>query len=82
MAAVAGASPVTITVRTPRAFNSVMRAVESDRGGSLSETSPTSCIVCDGCPAATARTRKPFFSSSATAANPAGDGGIRAPIVP
>jgi hypothetical protein len=37
MAAVAGASPVTITVRTPSPFNSLTSAAESLRGGSLVE---------------------------------------------
>src|SRR5487761_2508930 len=67
MAAVAGASPVTITVRTPNACNSVTSAAESERGGSLSARSPASFIaVCR--PAATARTRKPCPSSSSAAA--------------
>ena len=45
MAAVAGASPVTITVRTPSARNSVTSAAESARGGSLSAMSPASFIA-------------------------------------
>ena len=40
MAAVAGASPVTITVRTPSARSSATSAAESARGGSLSAISP------------------------------------------
>ena len=45
MAAVAGASPVTITVRTPSPCNSLMSAAESARGGSLSAISPASFIA-------------------------------------
>ena len=60
MAAVAGASPVTITVPTPRSRNSLTSAAESLRGGSLSAISPTSFIAVAG-PAATANTRKPLF---------------------
>ena len=75
MAAVAGASPVTITVRTPSPCNSVTSAAESVRGGSLSAMSPASFIAVGG-PAATASTLKPFAfefaspprSRSATAA--------------
>ena len=59
MAAVAGASPVTITVRTPKPCNSVTSAAESARGGSLSAMSPASFIAVGG-PAATASTRKPL----------------------
>ena len=45
MAAVAGASPVTITVRTPNACSSLTRAAESARGGSLSAMRPTNFIA-------------------------------------
>jgi hypothetical protein len=41
MAAVAGASPVTMTVRTPSAVNSEIREAESMRGGSLSAMKPS-----------------------------------------
>ncbi len=76
MAAVAGASPVTITVRTPSPCNSVTSAAESVRGGSLSAMSPTSFIAFGG-PAATASTRKPCSSSSFAAAVAVGDGWAR-----
>src|SRR6202453_4589287 len=66
MAAVSGASPVTMTVRTPRPCNSLISAAESLRGGSLSATSPASFIPVAG-PAATASTRKPLSSSSLAA---------------
>ena len=46
MAAVAGASPVTMTVRTPNVRNSVMSAAESDRGGSLRAMIPASFTAC------------------------------------
>lgn len=72
MAAVAGASPVAITVRMPRPRNSVIRAADSLRGGSLSATSPASFIPVGG-PAATARTRKPWSSRSLAAAAAADD---------
>ena len=55
MAAVAGASPVTITVRTPSVSNSVTSAAEFVRGGSLRAISPSSFIASGG-PAATAKT--------------------------
>jgi len=58
MAAVAGASPVTITVRTPNPRNSVTSAAESERGGSLSAMRPASFIAVGG-PAPTASTLKP-----------------------
>ena len=45
MAAVAGASPVTMTVRTPNVRNSVMSAAESVRGGSLRAMIPASFIA-------------------------------------
>src|ERR1700733_4337787 len=76
MAAVAGASPVTITVRTPSARNSLTSAAESGRGGSLSAMSPASCIAVDG-PAATASTLNPFASSSFATAPAVGDGWAR-----
>ena len=76
MAAVAGASPVTITVRTPKPCNSATSAAESARGGSLSAMSPASFIAVGG-PAATARTLKPFPSSSFAAAAAVGDGCAR-----
>ena len=76
MMAVAGASPVTITVRTPNPCNSVTSAAESGRGGSLSAMSPASFIAVGG-PAATARTRKPFSSSSFAAAAAVADGCAR-----
>jgi hypothetical protein len=44
MAAVAGASPVTMTVRKPSAFNSEMSEAESVRGGSLSAMKPIICM--------------------------------------
>ena len=47
IAAVAAASPVTITARTPKRRNSVTSAVEL-RGGSLSATSPMSFNGFDG----------------------------------
>ena len=52
MAAVAGASPVTITVRTPNPCSSVTRTADSARGESLSAMSPASFIAVGG-PAAT-----------------------------
>jgi hypothetical protein len=62
MAAVAGASPVTITVRTPSLCNSVTSAADSGRGGSLSAMSPASFIAV-ALPTATANTLKPFASA-------------------
>ena len=53
-----GASPVTITVRTPSVFSSVTKAAESSRAGSLSAINPRSCIAAGG-PAA-ARRPKPL----------------------
>src|SRR5487761_2699674 len=76
IAAVAGASPVTITVCTPSARSSVIRAAESARGGSLSAIIPASCIDAGG-PAATARTRKPCVSRPVAAAAAVGDGCAR-----
>ena len=76
MAAVAGASPVTITVRTPKPCSSVTSLAESARGGSLSAISPVSFSAVAG-PAATARTRKPFPSSSFDSVSPADDGCAR-----
>jgi hypothetical protein len=67
MAAVAGASPVTMTVRKPSAFNSEMSEAESVRGGSLSAMKPIICMDA-GAPAAAARTLKPCFSSSSAIA--------------
>src|ERR1700722_7578232 len=63
MAAVAGASPVTMTARTPSVFSSEINAVESGRGGSPRAMIPASFSAAVG-PMATARTRKPFASSS------------------
>ena len=62
IAAVAGASPVTMTVRTPNVRNSVMSAAESARGGSLRAMIPAS-FTARGGPTATASTRKPLASS-------------------
>ena len=73
MAAVAGASPVTMTVRTPSAFSSEMREAESGRGGSLNAMKPSNCIAAGG-PAATASTRKPCFSRLSAIAAAAGAG--------
>ncbi len=56
VAAVAGASPVTMSVRTPRACSSAISAAESDLGGSLSAIRPASVSAFGG-PAATASTR-------------------------
>ena len=57
--AVTGASPVIITVRTPRPCNWAMSAAESSRGGSLSAITPA---MRSGSvdPTATTRTRKPL----------------------
>ena len=60
MAAVAGASPVTMTVRMPRPRNSLMSDAESSRGGSLSAINPASFIAV-GVPAVTASTRSLGF---------------------
>src|SRR5271156_2654397 len=68
--------PVTITVRTPSPCNSLMSAAESGRGGSLSAIRPASFIASGG-PAATARTLKPFLSSSSDAAVAVEDGCVR-----
>ncbi len=73
IAAVAGASPVTMTVRTPNVLSSEIREVESLRGGSLSAISPMSCMDAAG-PAATAKTLKPCFSSSSAKPAAMGDG--------
>jgi hypothetical protein len=48
-------------VRTPRSFNSRIRAAASVRGGSLKAIKPASRQFV-GMPAATANTRKPFVS--------------------
>src|ERR1700733_1609312 len=72
LAAVAGASPVTITVRTPNPSNSVISAADSARGGSLRAMRPINFIPSGG-PAATASTLNPFPSSSVAAAAAAGD---------
>jgi hypothetical protein len=48
MAAVAGASPVTMTVRTPSVCNSVISAAESVRGGSLRAMIPASFSASGG----------------------------------
>ena len=77
ISAVAGASPVTITVRTPSPFNSEMREIESVRGGSLRAINPMIWLDAAG-PAATAKTRKPCFSSSSAIAAAAGEGAVRA----
>ena len=63
MPAVVGASPVTMTVRTPRVSSSLIRAAESERGGSLNAMSPTSSRASGG-PKATAKTRYPLRWSS------------------
>src|SRR5208337_4575742 len=76
IAAVAGASPVTITVRTPKVRISVTNAAESARGGSLSAISPAKRIDA-AAPVATASSRKPFAWSSLAAADNAGIGGAR-----
>ena len=76
IAAVAGASPVTITVRTPRVLSSEMSDAESVRGGSLSAMKPISCIDAAG-PAATAKTRKPCFSSSSAIPVAVDEGAVR-----
>ena len=76
MAAVAGASPVTITVRMPKPFNSLTSAAESLRGGSPSAMRPASFIPVRG-PAATASTRKPLSSSSLAKAAAVGDAWAR-----
>jgi hypothetical protein len=74
--AVAGASPVTMTVRTPSALSSEIRESESSRGGSLSAMNPT--IWMEGCePAATAKTRNPCFSSSSAIAAARGAAVVR-----
>src|SRR5580658_659083 len=80
IAAVSGASPVTITVRTPSVFSSVTRAAESSRAGSLSAINPKSCVAPDG-PAATANTRNPFVSNSFATPGAVGDGLASAPTV-
>ena len=76
IAAVAGASPVTMTVRTPNVLSSEIREIESARGGSLSAISPMSCMDAAG-PAATAKTLKPCFSSSSAKPVAVGDGALR-----
>src|ERR1019366_7399501 len=53
------------------------REIESVRGGSLSAIMPITRIEAGG-PAATAKTLKPFFSSSSVIAAAAGDGPVRA----
>jgi len=72
MAAVAGASPVAITVRTPSALSSSTSAAESPRGGSLSAIRPIGRIAW-GAPAATASTRKPCPSSVLALASAVGE---------
>ena len=76
IAAVAGASPVTITVRTPNVRSSATSAADSARGGSLSAMSPAS-LSADGGPTATARTLKPCDSSSFAAVEAVGEGWVR-----
>ncbi len=66
--AVVAASPVTMTVRTPRPDNSETRTAESSRGGSLSAMKPASANLSGG-PAATASTRNPFACKSSTIDN-------------
>jgi len=61
-AAVAGASPVTITVRTPSCDSCLTSGAESGLGGSLKPTSPASFSERSG-PNATASTRSPCSSS-------------------
>jgi len=77
ISAVAGASPVTIAVRTPSPFNSEIREIESVRGGSLRAINPMIWLDAAG-PVATAKTRKPCFSSSSAIAAAAGEGAVRA----
>ena len=72
IAAVAGASPVTITVRTPNVRISATNAAESARGGSLSAISPARRIAA-AVPVATASSLKPFASSSVAAADNSGN---------
>ena len=76
IAAVAGASPVTMTIRAPSVLSSEIREAESDRGGSLSAIKPTNCMAVVG-PAATVRTRKPCFSSSSAMPVAVGECGMR-----
>src|ERR1700677_765280 len=57
MAAVAGASPVTITARTPKPCNSLINAAESFRGGALGAASPAGFIPVAG-PVGPARPRQ------------------------
>ncbi len=71
--AVTGASPVTITVLTPRSRNWATRAAESSRGGSLRAITPA-MLKGSLAPMATARTRNPWADSSSTIAAAAGDG--------
>jgi len=54
IAAVAGASPVTMTVRTPKVLSFEIREIESSRGGSLRAIRPISFRDAAG-PAATAK---------------------------
>ena len=76
MVAVAGASPVTITVRTPKVRSSVIIAAESARGGSLRAIMPASLNAAAG-PTATAKTRKPCLSSSSAVLEASGDSPVR-----
>ena len=61
--AVCPASPVTITVRTPKVLSSATNAAESARGGSLRAICRARRRAPSG-PAATARTRKPLPCSA------------------
>jgi hypothetical protein len=79
MAAVAGASPVSMTVRTPKVRNSATSAGESIRGGSLSAMMPASLTAVSG-PTATASTRKPCASSWFAAVDASGGGSVRSAI--
>ena len=73
MAAVAGASPVSITVRTPRVCNSAISVAESALGGSLRAMMPA-IRGASGGPTATASTRKPCASSWSAVVDASGRG--------
>ena len=74
--AVVRASPVTMTVRTPKPANSATRAAESSRGGSLSAMSPDICSF-SAAPEATTRTLNPLACSSSTMPEAAGEDSAR-----
>ena len=71
--AVFAASPVTMAIETPRCRKSAMHALESERGGSLSATNPTS-VIGAFLPKATPSTRKPLDSSSPAFSVASGEG--------